>query len=95
MNAELKTISRKVIPVLKKYKVIKAGIFGSYARNEQNKRSDVDILIGVNEGIDLIDLVRLRTKLQKAINKKVDLVQYVNIRKELKKSILNEEVKLI
>ncbi len=95
MNEDIKNIKKKTVPVLKEFNVSKAGIFGSYARNEQSKESDVDILIKVDEGIDLIDLIRLRTKLQIVIRKKVDLVQYGNVRKELKKDILNEEVQLI
>ena len=95
MNKAITNIKEKVVPVLKEYKVTKAGIFGSYARGEQNKESDVDILINVDEGIDLIDLIQLRTRLQKATKKKIDLVQYDTIRKELRKSILNEEVQLL
>lgn len=95
MNTEIKKISQKIIPVLKEYKIVKAGIFGSYARNEQTNESDVDILINVDKGIDLVDLIRLKTRLQKAINKNVDLVQYDTIRKELRKAILNEEIQLI
>ena len=38
MNKNLKNIKRKIIPVLKKYKVSKAGIFGSFSRQEENKK---------------------------------------------------------
>ncbi len=34
-----------LVPILKRNGVLKAGIFGSYARGEQKKQSDVDILI--------------------------------------------------
>ena len=95
MNKEIKDIKAKAIPVLKEYNVSKAGIFGSYARGEQTAGSDVDFLINVDDGIDLIELIRLKTKLQKAIKKSVDIVQYDTIRKELKKQILNEEVQVL
>ena len=42
---EFESIKQKILPILKSYRVTKAGIFGSYARGEQNKKSDVDILI--------------------------------------------------
>lgn len=93
MNKEIEAIKQKVIPVLKENKVTKAGIFGSYARGEQNKKSDVDILVEVK--YDLVELIRLKNTLEKAIKKKVDLVEYCTIRKELKDSILNDEIQLL
>ena len=91
----MQKIKNKIIPVLKEYNVIKAGIFGSYARGEQKKKSDMDILIKIENGTDLIELVRLKTKLQKLIGKKIDLVEYENIKEGLKENILNDEIRII
>jgi uncharacterized protein len=44
-TAAFEEIRRKIVPVLKKHNVTRAGIFGSYARGEQTKESDVDILV--------------------------------------------------
>ncbi len=41
----IKNIQSKIVPTLKKNGVVKAGIFGSYARGEAKKNSDIDILI--------------------------------------------------
>jgi|SRR3989344_4213330 len=95
MNKELLMIKRQIMPVLKEYRVTKAGIFGSYARGEQKKKSDIDILVKIDNGTDLIELIRLRTKLQRIIKKKVDLVEYESIRKEIKRSILNDEIQIL
>lgn len=88
----LKEIEKKIIPVLKKYGAKKAGFFGSYARGEETKKSDVDILVELKKDLSLFDVIRIKIELEKAIRKKVDLVEYETIRKELKKIILNEEV---
>ncbi len=88
-------IRLKITPTLKEYHVTKASIFGSYARGEQKKGSDVDILIQIDRGTDLIELIRLRTKLQKIIKRKVDLVEYAGIRKELRASILSNQVPIL
>ena len=40
-------IKRKVLPVLRKYDLKKAGIFGSIARGELREDSDVDILVEI------------------------------------------------
>ena len=52
-SAELEKIKPKIVRILKKYGVKKAGIFGSYARGEQKKRSDIDILIQPTKGMGL------------------------------------------
>jgi len=95
MNKELLVIKKQITPILREYRVTKAGIFGSYARGEQNKKSDIDILVKIDNETDLIELIRLRTKLQRMIKKKVDIVEYGSIRKEIKNSILNDEIQIL
>lgn len=94
-NKEIENIKEKIIPILKKYGVTKAGIFGSFARGENKKKSDVDILAEINEEYDLLEVIRLKLLLEKALKKKVDLVEYSLIRKELKENILNDEIRII
>lgn len=88
----IKEIERKIIPILRKNKVKRAGIFGSHARGEQKKNSDIDILVELDEKWDLFDVIGLKITLEKILKKKVDLVEYDTIREELKKNILSEEV---
>jgi len=70
-------IKKKVLPVLKRHSVKRAGIFGSFAREEAKTKSDVDILIEY-QGQDksLFDLVDLKYDLEKTLSRKVDLVTY-------------------
>lgn len=85
------TIKKKIIPVLKKEGVKKAGIFGSYARGEAGKRSDVDILVELKKGGTLFDLIGLKFELEKTLKKKVDVLTYGGIYYGLKDIILKEE----
>jgi hypothetical protein len=75
---KLATISQKIkaeLPFLKeKFHVKRMGIFGSYARNESNKGSDIDILVEFFEPIGFFDFIRLEMYLSKILKKKVDLV---------------------
>ncbi len=93
MKKEILNIKRKIIPILKEYKVKKAGVFGSYARGEQKKNSDIDILIEVRGS--LLDVVKIEIALQKKLNKQVDLLTYKGISPYLKKRILTEEVRIL
>lgn len=94
-NEEIKRIGAKIMPILKKYGVTKAGIFGSYSRGEQKKKSDIDILVKIKESISLLDFVGLKLELEKKLKKKIDLVEYSTIKRRIKNRILNEEIRII
>ena len=42
MNKDIERIKLKALPILKKYGINKAGIFGSYATGKNKKNSDID-----------------------------------------------------
>ena len=79
-NREIDEIKQKILPILKDHKVTKAGIFGSYARGEQKKKSDVDILVEISDDVSLLGVIRLKNVLEKALRKRIDLVEYALIR---------------
>jgi|SRR3989344_7678026 len=97
MKQKIKLPKDKIIKILKENGVKRAGIFGSYARGEQNKNSDIDILVEVpkDRKFSLLDLVRLERRLRIVLGMKVDLSTYKGINYLLKKRILKEEVKII
>jgi len=94
-NKQINALKRKIIPLLRKNDIAKAGIFGSYARGEATKKSDVDILIKYRGRKSLLDLVRLERELEELLGKKVDLLTYNSINHLIKERILQEEVKII
>ncbi|MDP3698199.1 MAG: nucleotidyltransferase family protein [Nanoarchaeota archaeon] len=91
----IKQIARIAVPILKRNDVVKAGIFGSYARREMKKTSDVDFLIKIKGKKSLLDVVGIQLDLQRVLGKKVDLVEYKEIHPPLKKQILNEEIRIL
>ena len=95
MTQLLKSIARKSIPVLKRNDVIQAGIFGSVARGENRKKSDIDMLIKFKGRKSLLDLVGLGMELEELLKMKVDLLTYNSIHPLLKKNILKEEVRIL
>ncbi len=94
--ATLKEIERALkenkAELRKQYKVKDIGIFGSYVRGEQKKRSDVDILVEFHDVPDLLKFIELERFLEKILKIKVDLVRKKAIRPELKRSILKETI---
>ena len=54
MSKNIKLLKSKIVPILKHSNVRKVGIFGSYVRGEQNKNSDIDILVEVSDSFNVI-----------------------------------------
>lgn len=59
--------------IRKKYGVVILGIFGSYARGEQNELSDIDILVELEKPIGL-KFFELWDELENLLGMKVDLL---------------------
>jgi uncharacterized protein len=73
-----------------RYGVQRLGLFGSYVRGKQNKRSDIDILVTFNHDIDLFDFLDLREYLEDQLHAKVDLVMESALKPAIGKRILSE-----
>lgn len=88
-------IKNKAKKFLEKEGVKRAGIFGSFARGEQKKSSDIDILIDIEDNVSLLKIIEMKLKLEKLLRKKVDLIEYSTIHPLIKKNALAEEVRII
>ena len=91
----VKRIAKITKPIFKKHGVKRAGIFGSYARGDANKRSDIDILVQLQGRKSYFDLIELEEQLQEKLGRKVDLLTYKSIHPLLKQQILKEEVRIV
>lgn len=87
-------IKSKILDILKNNNIKRAGIFGSYARGEQKKNSDVDILIEPEKSMGF-GFFGMNDLLEKKLGKKVHLVTYKYINPHIKKNILSEEIRII
>lgn len=94
MKSNLKNISsvlRKELPKLKsEFKVATLEIFGSYARNEQNAKSDLDILVTYSKAPDLLQFIELENYLSDLFELKVDLVMRSALKPNIGKRIISE-----
>jgi len=85
----------RIKPFLKeKYKVKEIGVFGSYIKGTQNKKSDLDILVEFKEVPDLFTYIEIEEFLSRQLNMKVDLVMKSALKPYIGKFIL-QEVKYI
>lgn len=92
---EIRTIIRQQRDVLaERYGVKVVGVFGSYVRGEQRRRSDIDLLVDILRPISLFELAGAEIYLAEILGTKVDLIPKRGLREELRDAILKETVNL-
>lgn len=76
------------------YKVVSLEIFGSYVRNEQTEKSDLDLLVEFDENNypKYGEFLKLENYLSQLVDLKIDLVPKDCLKPFLKKYILSEAV---
>jgi len=92
--------SNKIIEMLKsnmthieKYHVFKIALFGSFARNEQEAKSDIDILVEFENGHETFDnYMDLKFYLEELFGTRVDLVIFDSFKPSLKSNIMESVI---
>ncbi len=90
---------KEILVELKKQKktfdefgVRSVAVFGSFARGEAKRTSDIDILVEFDRPVGLFEFARLKLYLEEKLGRKVDLVTPEALRKEMRDAILREAV---
>ena len=91
----IQEIKEKITPILQRYGIKKAAIFGSLAKGEAKISSDVDILVEIKSDMSLLDFIGIKIELEEALKMKVDLVEYETIKPIIKEKILSEQVAIL
>ena len=92
---QIRAALRRHKPGLRRqYGVSSLGLFGSYARNEQGPRSDIDILVEFDAPIGLLRLTQLERNLGELLGRKVDLVMKSALKPHIGRHILEEVIPL-
>lgn len=80
----------KILKVTRAYGVTNVLVFGSFARGDQGKKSDLDLLVDFPEGMSLLDVSGLKIDLEEAVQRKVDLVSTRSVKAALRERIYAE-----
>ena len=73
--------------------VFKAFVFGSYARNENDNESDLDLLVELDYSKPVgLKFIKMKLELEKLMHKKVDLVSENSVSKYIKPFIEKEKM---
>jgi uncharacterized protein len=91
-------MNRAIVNRLSKYfasqPIEKAWIFGSYARSEETKKSDIDILVNFSpeSKVTLFKYIHIINDLQALTGKKIDLVEDGQLKQFAKSSAENDKI---
>jgi len=87
---ELLSAIRRELPALRGMGVVRIGVFGSRARGEAHPDSDVDLIVELQPGRDLVDLVMVKQHLEEALGLPVDVTTPSGLRSEDREAILRD-----
>ncbi len=88
----LKILKQELPNLREKFHVKSFGLFGSYARGEQTKKSDIDLLVEFKEPVGFFDFIRLEDYLSEKLGAKVELVTPDALKPLIKPDIMREVV---
>jgi predicted nucleotidyltransferase len=92
VEAIKRTLLQHKAELREKFKVKNIGVFGSYVRGEQKRKSDVDVLVEFEEPIGLFEFMDLEMYLSDLLGVKVDLVSKKALKPHIGECILEEVV---
>lgn len=96
MSNEFETIRQKITLnkeyLRKTYGVDEIGVFGSFARGDNNENSDIDISVELNQKVPvgLFEFAGMQFYLEDLLGRKVDLVIKSGIKSLIKERILSQ-----
>jgi len=95
MGVSVEEIKQRILPILQKYNIKRAGLFGSYVRGEMREDSDIDILVEIADDISLLDFVGIKLEIEDILGKKIYLVEYNTIKPLIRERIIKEQVGIL
>lgn len=85
----------RALPILRRHDVRRAGVFGSYARDEAGPESDLDLLVELPSGASLLDLVGLEQELGDELGLTVQATTYRALNRHLRERVLRDEIRIL
>ena len=85
----IKIINKHIFFIKKNFDVKTLYLFGSYVRDEQTEKSDIDILVEFNHKYDFLNELDLQTYLYKVFKKNIGICEKNHIREIFRDEILS------
>ena len=88
MSTQLMT--QQIADYFKTQPVLKAWLFGSFARGEETPLSDVDLLVEYDTSISLLKHAAMICELEKILGRPVDIVQEKLLRPRVRENVTQD-----
>ncbi len=95
MPMKIDKIIDSIVPILERNHAHRAALFGSVVSGDFNDRSDIDILVELDDSISLLDYIGIIIELEDKLGRKVDLVEYDAIKPALKEKIEHNSIRIL
>jgi predicted nucleotidyltransferase len=92
---QLEQYQELILPVLKRYFIKRAAIFGSFAKGNITSSSDIDLLIEPDNNFTLFKMLQLEQEISQLISRKVDLVEYGALKPSIKNEVLGSAITIL
>ena len=92
--AQVKSFKSQILAIAKKYGAHNVRIFGSVVYSQERPARDLDLLIELERGRTLLDIIAIKQDLEELLSCKVDVVTKDSISPYLRDSILKSAVNL-
>ena len=89
---KIKKYRKQIHAVAARHGAIHLRAFGSAARNMDNRHSDLDILVTMQHGHDLLDMIALEDELDALLGQKTDVVSDEELSPYMRDRIVDEAV---
>ena len=86
----LKANRDEILAIAARHGAYNVRVFGSVARGEANPESDVDFLVEIEPGRNLLDRIALIQELEGLLGRKVDVAKPENLHEYIRKRVLQE-----
>jgi predicted nucleotidyltransferase len=90
----LQTKRKKILQIAARHGARRVRVFGSVARGEVRRGSDIDFLVEMDEGRSLLDHAALILDLERLLKRPVDVASERELRPPVRKKVLKDAIAL-
>ena len=94
IREQLQSKREKILQIAARHGARKVRVFGSVARGEARRGSDIDFLVEMDEGRSLLDHAALILDLERLLKRPVDVASERGLRPPVRKEILKDAIAL-
>lgn len=92
---QLHNYQQLIVPILKKFEIKRAAIFGSVAKGIHTAESDIDLLIEPAKGFTLYKMLQLESEIARITERKIDIVEFSALKMSIRNEVLQSAITIL